>query len=211
MKRLSFIIAVLALPFGSVEGAKGDSIAYNLIDYAASQTEPVGGNVDFSGQIVTDGATGTFSSGFTSHITSASLTLTTPDATYVVPSAQAVLLSFSPTDLVATPSTLSLLNGVCFSLLGLTSQRDLVDVTWYDDLASGSQALPYIIMDVIKSDLSGQFSAIISPPATGGTETNNSWALATESMVPEPAVSLGLCTSLLGLWVVSLRQRKAKL
>ena len=55
-----------------------------------------------------------------------------------------------------------------FSLLGLTSQRDLIDVTWYNSLASGLQANPHIIIDFIKADLSQQFSTIISPPLTDG-------------------------------------------
>ena len=143
---------------------------------------------------------------------SASLTLTTPSGTYVVPSAEAVFSSLFPTDFVTTPSALSMVGGGYFSLLGLTSQRDLIDVTWYNSLASGSQANPHIIIDFIKADLSQQFSTIISPPVTDGIESNNTWVLAVlgSSSVPEPAVTMGLCTSLLGLRAVHLRQRKAK-
>ena len=94
-----------------------------------------------------------------------------------------------------------MVGGGYFSLLGLTSQRDLIDVTWYNSLASGSQANPHIIIDFIKADLSQQFSTIISPPVTDGIESNNTWVLAVlgSSSVPEPAVTMGLCTSLLGL------------
>src|SRR5208283_1960413 len=110
MKRSTFILVVLALSLGTMGGAKGDSIAYNLVDYAPLQTGS-GGTDDnsISGQIITDGATGTFSGDFTSHIAGASLTLTTPSGTYVVPSAQAVFYPFLSTNVEATPAALSML------------------------------------------------------------------------------------------------------
>jgi len=208
MKHPAFIIAVLALPIGLVEGARGDSIAYNLVDYAASGLQPASGNVDVSGQIITDGETGPFLSDFTSHITSASLTLTTPDGTYSVPSTQAISGSSFGTDFEATPSALCMLRGGSFSLFGLSSQRDLIDVTWFSGLAGSSPASPYITIDVFKGDSSSIFSTAISPRVSRRLEAINTWVFATVPSVPEPAVSLGLCTSLLGLWLVS-RRRKA--
>ena len=210
MKRSSLVKAVLALLVGGVGGVKADSIAYNLVDYAALQTGATG-STDISGQVITDGATGSFSSGgFGSHISNVSLSLTTPGGTFVVPSAEVVSYSLFPTDVEVTPSTLSIVGGGCFSLLGLTSQRDLIEVTWYNNLASGSQANPYLIVDLINGNSTSQFSTIIAPPDTLGIETNNTWVFAVQESpsVPEPTVAVGVCISLVGLCTVYLRRRK---
>jgi len=216
MKLGAFVSTVLVLSLVGTGEAKGGSIAYNLVDYAALQTGAIGSVDEISGQITTDGATGTFSGGFASHITTASLTFTDAGETYFVPDAAPVLSPFPSTRVKATPSTLSLLGSDCFSLFGFTSQHDLVNVTWVNDMAHRGKAHPYFIIDLTKGDFTRQFTTwqfttVTSPWVSGGVDTNNTWVFATDSIspaVPDPSIPLGICTSLLGLCAVFMCERK---
>jgi hypothetical protein len=221
-------LAVASMLFGvvllaSVPIVWADDITYNIVDYPESQ-----GGYTVTGSITTDGTLGEYDGpdqpGVMPHVLSVSLAIRSPSASYISNSTSWAVCSLDPAlppIFYATPTQLLVPSGYACTLLA--------SIPPTDNLSNAQIALEYDPRPDYVAAFGPGYGASLTGETTSGArysrtlfdqcdlagsgttiDSSDPWIIATAEPVPEPSVAIGLCTSLVGLGAIYLRQRGAK-